>query len=231
MYIICLISENTVAGKKVFAHKDNTNGGWDFLDFKDFYEGVEENAKAVLSAKNNIQELFYAGEKKPHMWWDEFEIRLSNAFAIVDKDAGRKVHTDELILCLLNKKVRANFLTTMKMTIEMQMSATPITMTYSFALTNDRNTFNQMFPIKSTVKSNNRRIQNTYSCDGRGGRGNHCHQGCVVRGGREVRSRGTVSINDYLEVTGLNVRTIRVHPYIGLKIINCLIFQKILDCN
>ena len=32
-----------------------------------------------------------------------------DAFAVDDKEAGRQVHTDEMKLCLLNRKVRADF--------------------------------------------------------------------------------------------------------------------------
>ena len=113
---------------------------------------------------------------------------------------------------MLNKKVRAEFLATMKTTIEMQMSATPMTKTYSSALANYRNTVNQRFHNEYTVKRNNRRIQTTYSCGGRGGRGGRVYQGHGERGGRGGQGKGTVKINDDLEVTGLNERTIRVHP-------------------
>ena len=82
-----------------------------------FYEGVGANAKAILAADNDIQELYYAGEKKPHMWWDELGIRMTNVFAIVDKYLGRQVHTDEFKLRLLNKNIRADFLITMKTNI------------------------------------------------------------------------------------------------------------------
>ena len=105
--IICLISENTIAEQKVFPHKDNANGREYLLDLKDFYEGVGANSKAILSADNNIQEVYYAGKKKPHMWWDEFEIRMTNAFAIDDKDVGSQVHTDKSKLRLLNKNIRS----------------------------------------------------------------------------------------------------------------------------
>ena len=81
--------------KKRFSAKDNANGREDFLALKDFYEGVGVNSKAVLEAERDIQELYYEGETKPHMWWDEFEISLTDAFWIVDKDAGRQVHTDK----------------------------------------------------------------------------------------------------------------------------------------
>ena len=121
-YIICFISENNVAEQKVLPYKDENNGRLDFIALRDFYEGVGANARSTLSAEADLQEMFYAGEKPPHMWWDEFEIRLTNAFAVVDKEAGRQVHTDEMKLRLLNRKVRADFLSTIKTHIEMQMT-------------------------------------------------------------------------------------------------------------
>ena len=57
------------------------------MALKYFYEGVEANSKAVSATENDILGLFYAGEKKPHIWWNTFDIRLTNVFEIVDKDA------------------------------------------------------------------------------------------------------------------------------------------------
>ena len=34
-------------------------------------------------AEKDIADLFYVGEKIPHMWWDEFETRLTNAFTML----------------------------------------------------------------------------------------------------------------------------------------------------
>ena len=51
------------------------------------------------------------------MWWEKLEIRLTNEFEIVDKDAGRQVHMGKKNLHLLNKNIRADFLTTMKRTV------------------------------------------------------------------------------------------------------------------
>ena len=117
LYIIRLVLEKTVAEQKCLPHMDNSNGREDFLALKDLYEGVWGNAKAVLAAKNDIQELYYAGEKKPHIWWDEFEIRLTTAFAIVDKDAGCQVQKDESKMHLLNKNICVDLLTNMKTNI------------------------------------------------------------------------------------------------------------------
>ena len=105
----------------------------------------------------------------------------------------------------------------MKTTIEMQMSATPVTITYSSTLASYRNTVNQRLPNVSTVKINNRMIQIIYSRGGRGGRGVRGHQGCGGRGGRGGRGRGIVSINGDWEVIELNGHTIRVHPACGFE--------------
>ena len=72
------------------------------MDLKDLYKGVGVNSKAVLAAENNVQELFYTGKKNTHMYWDELEIRLTNAFLIVNRESVRQVHTDESKLRLLN---------------------------------------------------------------------------------------------------------------------------------
>ena len=59
------------------------------------------------------------------MWWDRFEVRMTNAFAVVDKDAGQQVHRDKMKLRMLNSKVKADFLVAMKTNIEMQMNMQP----------------------------------------------------------------------------------------------------------
>ena len=43
LYIISLISENTVSEKKVFPHKGNANGREEFLELKVLYVGVRKN--------------------------------------------------------------------------------------------------------------------------------------------------------------------------------------------
>ena len=108
---------------------------------------------------------------------------------IVDKDPGRQIHTYKSKLCLLNKNIHADFITTMKTTIEIQMRVIPMTTTYS-AIANYSNTVNQIFPNEYAVKRNNRGIQKSFR-GGRRGRGGYGHQGCGGRGGCGVRDRGT----------------------------------------
>ena len=212
-YIVRLISENSVAEQKILPYKDSSDGRVDFLALQEFYEGVGANAKAILAAERDLQELFYGGEKPPHMWWDRFEVRLTNAFAIIDKDAGRQVHTDEMKLRMLNSKVRADFLVAMKTNIEMQMNMQPMQMTYESALSNYRNTVNQRNPTPTNPTRTRRRIQST----GRGGQGRGGRsQGRGGRGGRNQPGRGRGPSNsrrdDEWQVTGLDGRQIKVHP-------------------
>ena len=219
-YILRLISDNPVAEQKLLPHKDANNGRIDFMALKAFYEGVGANAKATLKAETDLQELFYAGEKKPHMWWDEFEVRLTNAFALVNKDAGRQVHTDEMKLQMLNKKVKADFLSAMKTNIEMQMNIIPMTMTFASAMANYRNTVNQRHPDNAnTSNRRNRRIQNANrytggrgsrgGSGGRGGRGQG--RGNGGKGGKGGNNNKRAR-NDEWEVTGLDGQRVKVHP-------------------
>ena len=44
------------------------------------------------------------------MWWEKFELRLTKAFATIDKVEGRVVYSDGQKLRILQKKVNADFL-------------------------------------------------------------------------------------------------------------------------
>ena len=75
------------------------------------------------------------------MWWDEFELRLTNTFANLDKNADRQVHKDTMKIRMLNIKIKADFLSNMKTNIQMEMNEVPCTMNYNnSALANYRNT-------------------------------------------------------------------------------------------
>ena len=93
-YITNFISDNPIAENKIQAISAERNGRRDFQLLCEHYEGVGVNATAVVKAEDDINNLYYSGEKKTHMWWSEFETRLTNAFALVDKEAGRAVHTE-----------------------------------------------------------------------------------------------------------------------------------------
>ena len=84
-YIVRFISEYTVSKQKLPYHKDADNGCVDYFALQKFYERVGPNAKAVLTAEKDIQDIFYGGEKPPHMWWEKFESKFTNAFEVIDK--------------------------------------------------------------------------------------------------------------------------------------------------
>ena len=111
--------------------------------------------------------MFNLGEKKPHMWWDEFEARLINAFATIDKEAGRQVHINDMKLRMLNIKIRADFLVTMKTQVQMRMDEVPMTMTFESALSNYRNMVNEKFPMDQSAHKKNCRVQATRINDAR----------------------------------------------------------------
>ena len=185
-YIVSFITENPAAENKILPFAAEADGRVDFIALRDHYEGVGANAKAIVKAENDISNMFYSGEKKPHMWWEEFETRLTVAFATLDKEEGRAVHSDVSKLRLLNRKVKADFLETVRTSIELELARTPMTMTYNTALATYRNAVNRKFPKNDSVPKCTRRISKTNrgsNNEGRGGRGGR------GRGGRG-RGRG-----------------------------------------
>ena len=68
------------------------------------------NKKDILIADDTINNLFYTGERKPHMWWEEFEKRFTKAFAIYDRTEKRQVYSNEMKMRMLCSKVQADFL-------------------------------------------------------------------------------------------------------------------------
>ena len=47
--------------------------------------------KAIVNAGEDISYMFYAGEKKIDMWWEEFEPRLTATFLVANKYEGQKI--------------------------------------------------------------------------------------------------------------------------------------------
>ena len=72
----------------------------------------------------------------------KFEVNLTNAFAVIDKNADRQVHTDVMKLSMLNSKVRADLLVEIKTNIDMKMNMQPVVMTYTSTLSHYHNTVN-----------------------------------------------------------------------------------------
>ena len=189
-YITNFMSGNQVAESKLLAHADEHNGRLDYIALKEHYEGVGINAVEILKADKVIATLHYNGEKKPHMWWDEFERQLTKAFAMYDRKERREVYSDEMKLRTLCTKGQADFLQATRTSIMIDLSRVPVTMTYAQALSNFRNEVNRKFPPGMSNNRNTRRLNETSRGRGRGrgrgrdGRGRGRNNGRGGRGGR-----------------------------------------------
>ena len=153
------------------AHKNN--GRLDFIALKNHYEGVGVHAIDIVKADNIIQDLLYSGEKNPHMWRDEFERQLTDAFNTYDRHEKCSVHSDNQKLRMLNRKVNADFLQATKSSINIELARTPVNLSYDDALAAFINQVNQKYPPELST-SNNRRPRRVNEVDsmggGRGGR-------------------------------------------------------------
>eukprot|EP00978_Attheya_sp_CCMP212_P029763 scaffold106891_cov62-Attheya_sp.AAC.1 len=76
------------------------------------------------------------------MWWEEFEKCLTKAFTTYVKKEGRVVHLEDMKLRTLLSKIKADLLKPIKASIETELTAIPMAMTYSRALT--RRNINQV---------------------------------------------------------------------------------------
>ena len=133
-YIVNFIAGNDTAEAKILPHVDENDGSKDYVALRNHYEGVGINAIDITKADKVLDTLFYAGEKKPHMWWEEFEKQLNNAFTTYDRKEKREVHSDPMKLRILVKKVQADFLQHTKASIMLDLNKDPITLTYEQAL-------------------------------------------------------------------------------------------------
>ena len=113
----------------------------------------------LISMKNYSKTKLYVGQKKPHMWWGEFEWQLTDAFNTYGRHERRNVHSENQKLCILNMKVNADFLQATKVSINLDLSKTPVTLNYDDALTAFKNQVNQKFPPKLSSSNNRRTIR------------------------------------------------------------------------
>ena len=80
------------------------------------------------------------------MCWSEFEKRLTRAFNAQVKCEGPIVHSDSMKIRMLIDRIKADFLTPTKAQLEIELSRTPMTMTYEQLLSLFRNMVNQKHP-------------------------------------------------------------------------------------
>ena len=209
--IVNFIAGNETAEAKIQPHVATTSGRDAFKALVAHYEGVGLHSVDIIAADEAIDSLYYTGEKKPHMWWEEFEKRLTAAFAAYDKKEGRQVFSDEMKLRILIKKVNTDFLANVKAGISIELTRATITMTYNQALQTFRNEVNTKFPLELGGRNRGRRHINELSQrGGRGGRGRGRFGG---RGGGRGRGRGTKRTrNDSTFITLTDGKQIEYHP-------------------
>jgi hypothetical protein len=223
-YIVNFVAGNETAEAKLQAHEGHNDGQLDFIAFRGHYEGIGIHALDITKAEVILTSLFYAGEKKPHMWWEEFEKQLTSAFTIYNKREGRVVPSPEMKLRILLNKVQADFLVHVKASIGIELTRQPITLTYEQALATFRNKVNRKFPPQMSSTTRTRRSINEMG-QGRGrgrgrggarfGRGRqHGGRGRGGHGGRGGRGRnnGPKSRPDSTFIKLTDGQEIEYHP-------------------
>ena len=93
-YLVKFMTGNHIAESKIQPNLALANGRLDFKSLTDHYEGVGINSVDLAKAEKILSHLFYQGEKKPHMWWEEFKKKLRWAFAVHNKKEKRVVYSD-----------------------------------------------------------------------------------------------------------------------------------------
>jgi hypothetical protein len=211
-YIVSFIAQNDEAESAIKIHEMKRNGRLDWKALKSYYEGMGMHKIDIAKAEADIETLFYAGEKKPHMWWAEFERRLNSAFQTFVKHEGREVYSDEMKLRILLRKIKADWLMTTKKAIEVGTADEVKNYTYDHALSAFRNEVNAKFPPGTTQAKTRRSMQELTGRGGGGGRG-------FGRGGRggfgRGRGRGRSSYrsrSDTKMITLKNGKQIEYHP-------------------
>ncbi len=187
-FLVNFVSGNDAVEAKTQGLRRPNDGRGAFKRLVEHYERVGIHAVDIREADKVIRTLFYAGEKPPHMWWAEFEKRLTRAFNAYVKREGRIVHSDPMKIRTLLDKIKADFLTPTKAQMEIELSRTPMTMTYEQAAALFRNMVNQKHPPQMGAAQHRVRQHVNEVATGRG-RGS-AGRGGYGRGGRGGRTSG-----------------------------------------
>ena len=129
-YIIKFASGNSMAEAKMVHNSQKNNIRLNFIALNNHYEGVGVHSIDIVKSDKIIQYLFYSGNKNTHIWWDEFERQLKDAFNTYDRHEKRSVHSENQKLCMLNRKINADFLQATKSSINLELYRTPINLSY-----------------------------------------------------------------------------------------------------
>ena len=117
------------------------------------------------------------------------------------------MYSDEMKLRILCRKVDADFLQSTRQIINIDLTRTPVTMTYTQALASFRNEVNRKFPPDLTTTARARRMAEL-DAQYNSGRGRGRGRG---RGKNPGRGRGR-GIRGVRSITGIDGKEIEVHP-------------------
>ena len=159
VYIVLkkLVEEHSEASMIVSNHELSRDGRAAYLDLQLKFEGEGVHSQSRAEATDDIERMFYNGEKPPHMTWDSFETRLKNAYIMMDKienvQPGQHAFSDNYKLSKLLKNVKADFMEDIKASIMVEISAGRA-YTFDMALKAFGNKVVQKYPKKSTGDTN-----------------------------------------------------------------------------
>ena len=213
--IVKFIAGNETAEIKIKPYENDRDGRKDWKALKEHYEGTGIHAFDIIEAESTLANLFYSGEKHPHMYWEKFEKQLTNAFTTYVKVEGYIVHSTAIKLRILLTKVKADFLVHVKSGINIELTKVPLTMTYERALATFRNEVNLKHPPQmsaSTSTSRERRYVREMNT-GRGrGRGDGRGRSGRSHGGRGRGNWVTKTRTDSSIITLTDGQKIEYHP-------------------
>lgn len=209
--LIGLIVGNSEAETKVQSVANQEDGRGMVRALQEHYAGVGIYANDIVRAEKIVDSLFYNGEKRPYMWWDEFERQLIWAYSTLDRIEGRQVYSDVQKLRKLVEKVKADFLLQTKTNVSMQANRNPPDTTFVQAVADFRMAVRAKYPAEITA--NTRTTRRQINEIGRGGRGRGRHgrgRGRGRGGGRGQSGRRTREDSEMIRLT--NGREIEYHP-------------------
>ena len=182
--IVKFTAQNTRAKDALKTVVNENDGREAFMTIKSQFEGEGIMQTKVTNAESTLKNLFYAGEKHPHMWWVKFEQELLKAHTAIEADAGRPVKTDAAKLQELQTMIKADWLQNSVAVINTEIAKVPMTMTFRQALTVYRNAVLAKYPNGPPTNTRRRIAQVN------GGRGQPHNTNNGGRGGGRGGSRG-----------------------------------------
>ena len=79
-FIVDFITQNNKTESIIKIFENERNGRKDWNTLQNHYKGQRIYANDISKVDSDLKNLFYSGEKKPHMRWIEFERRLNLSF-------------------------------------------------------------------------------------------------------------------------------------------------------